>query len=146
MPNSPASGISPGCSMLNADATIINAAAKLFCLSILRRVDATPVHCGEGAYDAVPASFEIHRSRAYVEGHVDVLRQRVVELVLVHDQDVLVIFGLLVGEYLPAALFFKIFDFKLQPAPVFVHMRANAGLRLRPAQKKPGELNSHRAD
>ena len=63
-----------------------------------------------------------------VEGHVDVLRQRVVELVLIRDQDVLVIFGLLVGEYLPAALFFKIFDFKLQPAPVFVHMRIVVGM------------------
>ena len=82
------------------------AAAKLLCISILRRVNAPPVHCGEGAYDAVPASFEVHRSRAYVERHVDVLRQRVVELLLVRDQDVLVIFGLLVGEYLPAALFF----------------------------------------
>ena len=100
----------------------------MFCLSILRGVDAPPVHCGEGAYDAVPASFEVHRSRAYVEGHVDVLRQRVVELVLVRDQDILVIFGLLVGEYLPAALFFKIFDFKLQPAPVFVHMRIVVGM------------------
>lgn len=70
---------------------------------------------------------------------MDILRQRIIELVLVRNQHVLVILRLLVGKDFPAAFFFKIFEFQFQAASVFVYTRVVVGMH----QKVPFR-QSHR--